>query len=148
MRNPYWNGKIALSDRPTNPGERNARIFEPIFDGSTTVLRQTGTKDIQAAMDALAPYCDIRYMLNQLKVGDTSVLSDKPALYGDFTGLPSNPADVINLVTGAQSAFGTLSPSDRAKYNNDWRLWFADAMQPKPEAVQVPDSAPAESVSA
>lgn len=135
MRNPYWNCSVALSSRPTNPGERNARIFEPFFDGTTTRLRQIGTKDVQSAMDALAPYCDIRYMLNQLKVGDTSVLSGKLPLYGDFTGLSDNPADVINIISGAESAFGKLSQDDRAMYNNDWRLWFVERLQSKPDSV-------------
>lgn len=131
MRNPYWKGEVALADRPTNPGQRLARVYEPIFNGATTVLRLTGTKDIQASMDAMAPYCDIRYMLNQLKVGDTSVLSAKPAMYGDFSGLPNNPADVINLVNGAESSFGQLPAETRAAFNNDWRLWFADKLRPR-----------------
>lgn len=143
MRNPYWNCKVDLSGEATNPGERFARIFEPYFDGSTTCLREIGKKDIQASMDALAPYSDISYMLSQLKVGDTSVLSSRDPLYGDFTGLPNNPAEVINLVSGAESSFGQLSQADRAKYNNDWRLWFADLIQPRDSSGAADVSVPA-----
>lgn len=132
MRNPYWNGEYSLTDKATNPGERLARIFEPFFDGSTTKLRQIGTRDIQQEMDALAPYCDINFMLSQLKRGDTSVLSSKQAFYGDFSGLSSNPADVINIVNGASDAFGLLSAEERARFNNDWRAWLTAQLSDRP----------------
>lgn len=132
MRNPYWNGVYSLTDKATCPGQRLARIFEPYFDGSTTQLRQVGTRDIQQEMDALAPYCDINYMLSQLKRGDTSVLASKQAFYGDFTGLSSNPADVINIVSSASDAFGQLSVEERARYNNDWRAWLTAQLSFRP----------------
>ena len=132
MRNPYWSNVVDLTGEATNPGERFARIFEPFFDGSTTRLREIGTRDIQQEMDALAPYCDINYMLSQLKRGDTSVLSSKQAFYGDFSGLSSNPADVINIVNGASDAFGLLSVEERARFNNDWRAWLTAQLSARP----------------
>lgn len=141
MRNPYWNGEFSLTDKATEPGNRLARIFEPFFDGSTTQLRQIGTRDIQQEMDALAPYCDINYMLSQLKRGDTSVLSSRQAFYGDFSGLSSNPADVINLVNGASAAFGLLSTEERATYNNDWRAWLTALLSAGPVSGNSGDAA-------
>lgn len=137
MRSPHYSppclNPLAFG---SNPGTPVVRIFEPCFDGRTTVLRQIGTKNIQQEMDALARYCDIDYMLNQLSHGDTSCLSSSQPMYGDFSGMPDNPADVLNLVNGAAAAFGRLSASDRALFNNDWRVWFASSMQAgKPVAV-------------
>ena len=114
---------------PSEVGTPLVKLYEPRFDGRTTRLVQVGTKDIQKEMDSLAKYCDINYMLTQLSNGDTSCLSRSQPLYGDFSQLPDNPADVLNLISGAQSAFGQLPASVRSSYNNDWRVWFAANLQ-------------------
>nr|CAI9751592.1 virion structural protein [Microvirus sp.] len=120
----------------TEPGKAVQPIYEPRFDGKTTHLVQVGTKDLQEDINAHEPYTDIAYMLNRLSHGDTSVLAKQPACYGDFTSLPSNPTDIINYVTNAQAQFDTLSAQDRAKYNNDWRVWadttWRTAANPRP----------------
>ena len=36
------------------------------------------------SIDSFAPYTDLNYMLHRLSVGDTSVLSGRQAIYGDF----------------------------------------------------------------
>lgn len=137
MRNPYWSESVDLIGEATNPGEEFARIFEPYFDGSTTSLREVGKRNVQEEMDAYAPYTDIAYMLNQLKVGDTSVLAHSQAYYGDFSDLSNNPADVINTVRSAEAAFGQLSAADRAAYGNDWRVWFTAQLQASSNPVPV-----------
>lgn len=144
MRSPHFSppclNPLAF---PSEVGTPLVKLYEPVFDGRTTVLRQSGTKNIQKEMDSLAKYCDINYMLTQLSNGDTSCLSRAQPLYGDFSELPNNPADVLNLVNGAQAAFGQLSASVRASFNNDWRVWFAANLQNcKPAA----DSSPSDSV--
>lgn len=130
MRNPLFSppclNPLAF---PSEAGTPLVKLYEPRFDGRTTQLVQVGTKNIQKEMDALAKYCDINYMLSQLSNGDKSCLSSAQPLYGDFSQLPDNPADVLNLVNGAQTAFGQLSASVRASYNNDWRVWFAANLQ-------------------
>ena len=141
MRSPHFSppclNPLAF---PSEVGTPLVKLYEPVFDGRTTVLRQSGTKNIQKEMDALAKYCDINYMLTQLSNGDTSCLSRSQPLFGDFSQLPNNPADVLNLVNGAQAAFGQLSSSARASYNNDWRVWFAASLQNcKPVANPSPD---------
>lgn len=142
MRNPYWSKSVDLTGEATYPGEVFARIFEPYFDGSTTSLREVGKRNVQEEMDAYAPYTDIAYMLNRLKVGDTSVLSSKQAYYGDFSDLSNNPADVINLVRSAEAAFGQLPAAERAAYGNDWRVWFTSQLQASSNPV--PESGPSD----
>lgn len=143
MRNPYWSKSIDLIGEATNPGDKFARIFEPYFDGSTTSLREVGIRNVQEEMDAYAPYTDIAYMLNQLKVGDSSVLSHSKPYYGDFSDLHNNPADVINTVRSAEAAFGQLSADDRSAYGNDWRVWFTAQLEAS--ANPVPVDGPADS---
>ena len=42
--------------------------------------------------------------------------------------MPTNPVDAINLVHSAEDAFGRLSVEDKAKYNNDYRVWLASVL--------------------
>lgn len=145
MRNPLFNGVTINTRMATNPGESLARIFEPFFNGETTVLKEVGKRNIQEFMDAQAPQCDIAYMLTRLKVGDTSVLSDSPPLFGDFSEFTHNPADVLNLTRNAELSFGSLPKEERAKYNNDWRVYFSSLLSGISSGDQpdIPDSIPA-----
>lgn len=130
MRNPLFSKPCLSPDAyPSEAGTPLVKIYEPVFDGCSTSLREVGTKNIQKEMDALAKYCDINYMLSQLSNGDTSCLTSSQPLYGDFSQLPNNPADVLNLINSAQSAFGQLPASERARYSNDWRVWFTANLQ-------------------
>lgn len=139
MRNP--NARVCdPGSFNTAPGSRIHVIHEPRFDGQTLRVVATGSEDIQDKIEAYAPYTDINYMLHRLQVGDNSVVTCRQALYGDFTGLPSDPIEAINLVHTAESRFGTMSVEDKAKYNNDYRVWLASVL--KGEATTSPVSVP------
>lgn len=109
----------------SNAGSRYHVLYEGRFNGRTMSLVEVGREEIQPKIESYAPYTDLVYMLSRLKVNDTSVLSSRPPLYGDFSELPANPIDAINLVHSAESAFGRLSLDEKQKYNNDYRVWLA-----------------------
>lgn len=146
-----------ISSIHTASGSPIHKILEPRFDGVNTCLVVTGEENIQDRMEAEAPSTDINYMLHRLSLGDTSVLSSKRPMYGDFTGLPSDPIEALNLVHQSEYAFAQLSADDKARYNNDWRRWFADllsgrdvsretlpSVEPKPSVDEIGDAADAE----
>lgn len=109
-------------------GERVHTLYDSRFDGSRVVLEVSGSFDLQDRINSYAPYTDIAFMLNRLKVGDDSVLSSRTPLYGDFSGMPDNPADAINLYHGAERAFAQLSAEEKLSFNNDFRVWLASLM--------------------
>lgn len=109
-------------------GSRIHTLYSSKFDGSSVVLEETGCFDLQEKINSFAPYTDIAYMLNRLKVGDSSVLTSRNPLYGDFTGFPDNPTDAINLYHGAEEAFAQLPPEEKLSYNNDFRVWLSSLM--------------------
>ena len=117
-----------ISSINTYAGSPIHQILEPRFDGTSTRLVSTGEENIQDRIEAEAPYTDINYMLHRLSLGDQSVLSSKQPMYGDFTGLPSDPIEALNLVHESEAAFGQLSVEEKLKYNNDWKKWFADIL--------------------
>lgn len=109
-------------------GERIHILYDSRFDGSRVVLEESGSFDLQERINSFAPYTDIAFMLNRLKVGDSSVLSSRPPLYGDFSGMPDNPTDAINLYHGAERAFAQLPADEKLAYNNDFRVWLSSLM--------------------
>lgn len=115
----------------TYSGSPIHKILEPRFDGNVTRLVVTGEENIQDRMEAEAPTTDINYMLHRLSLGDQSVLSSRRPMYGDFTGLPSDPIEALNLVHQSEFAFSQLPADDKLKYNNDWKQWFADLLSHK-----------------
>ena len=102
---------------------------------------ETGTEDIQQSIQAHAPFTDLRYMLSRLSVGDSSVLSSRQPLFGDFSGLFDNPIDAINAVSDARTRFDHLPPEDKKACNNDWRVWFASLLHDSPSSDQADSSA-------
>ena len=120
-----------ISSIHTYSGSPVHKILEPRFDGTVTRLVVTGEENIQDRMEAEAPMTDINYMLHRLSLGDQSVLSSRRPMYGDFTGLPSDPIEALNLVHQSEHAFSLLSAEDKRKYNNDWKQWFADLLSQK-----------------
>lgn len=112
----------------TNPGSRIHVHYAPTFDGSRVVLVASGQDDLQDTIESYGKYTDLHYMLHRLSLGDTNVLASRPPIYGDFSGLPSNPVDAINIVHSAERAFGELSKEERSAYNNDFRSWLASRL--------------------
>lgn len=140
-------------DVVTSPGSRTETLFTPKFNGSEIVLVKSGTVDVQDRIDSYAPYCDIRYMLTQLRLGDRSVLAPKQPLYGDFSGMPTHPVDAINFIQDVQSSFDRLPEETKLACNNDWRVYFTQLVLGKSDGssglssdVQDSDSSAAESV--
>lgn len=146
MRNP--NARVPdPSSFVSCPGSSVHIIYEGRFNGRTMSLVEVGREEIQPKIDAYAPYTDLVYMLSRLKVNDFSVMASRTPLYGDFSGLPSNPIDAINLVHSAESAFGQLSVDEKQKYNNDYRVWLASVLYDGQSAPAPTDQpVPADSV--
>lgn len=105
-------------------GSRIQLTYEPRFDGVRTSLVVSGKFDRQERIESFAPYCDIIYMLSRLSVGDSSVLSVRKPVYGDFSGLPDNPIDAINILRSAEDRFASLSAEDRLAHGNDYLRWL------------------------
>lgn len=114
----------------TSSGSSVETLYTPSFNGSEIVLSASGTVDVQDRINSYAPYTDIRYMLSQLKVGDTSVLSSRPPMYGDFHSMPSHPADALNFIYDAQRRFDSLPDEVKVSYNNDWRVYLTRLFTP------------------
>lgn len=113
-----------ITDVISSPGSRTEILYTPKFNGSEIVLFKSGTVDVQDRIDSYGPYCDLRYMLTQLKLGDSSVLSSRTPLFGDFSGFPAHPVDALNFISDVERSFNQLPDDVKASCNNDWRVYF------------------------
>lgn len=137
MRNP----NACVSDPNafvTDPGSPIRTIYEGRFNGRTFEVVETGQENIQERIEAFAPFTDLNYMLHRLSLGDMSVVSERQAMYGDFSGMPSNPVDAINLVHNAEDRFAELDPDERKACNNDWRVWLSQLLSGAPAPAAEP----------
>lgn len=127
MRNP--NARVSDPNAwYSNPGSRIHLIYGSRFNGARLTVEVVGQEDLQDRINAYAPYCDLYYMLQRLSVGDRSVLSRSQPMYGDFSGLPDNPVDAINLYHDAERTFAQLDTEAKQQYNNDFRVWLSQIM--------------------
>ncbi len=73
---------------------------------------------------------DLSFMIKRLKLGDSSVLTKKQPLYGDFTQLPSTGTELVNTLLRAEYEFNQLPVEERQKHGFDYRSWLASVFQP------------------
>lgn len=127
MRNPNYRVSV-IREYITPCGNPIHNILERCFDGERTYLKVVGKENIQEIISSYAPYCDLEYMLHRLSIGDYSCINRKPALFGDFSGMPDNLTDAVNIARSVESRFATLDKDTRAKYGNDWRKWIVSSL--------------------
>lgn len=64
--------------------------------------------------------CDIHYILKRFANGEMDVLSKVQGAFGDFTNLPKNFAEVMNLTIDAQNHFDSLPVEVKQKFDNNF----------------------------
>ena len=97
-----------------------------ILSNGNILLKESGKEDIQAKIDSYREQTDMAYILRQLMLGDTSVLRDG-AMYGDFTVMPNNMLDAMQLMLDGERAFYELDLETRQKFDNNFRQWMISA---------------------
>lgn len=127
MRNP----NACVSDPNkfvTNPGDKYHILYSPVVNSDGTInLIESGKDDIQEMIDSYREQTDMSYILQAMANGDTSVLSHKQPMYGDFTDMPKTYAQALQMVIDAETQFNKLPLDIRNKFDNDYKQWFAQA---------------------
>lgn len=131
MRNK--NAKVPdVSKIFTNPGSPIHILYAPkILDDGTITLVENGTENIQSFIDSFVEQTDIAFIIKQLQLGNTDVLSKKQPMYGDFTEMPKTQAELLQIRIDAERAFYDLPLDVRQKFNNSFNEWFASNGKPE-----------------
>lgn len=97
----------------------------------TVSLHESGREDIQASINSHLAETDMAVIISKLQFGDTSVLTSKKPMYGDFTNFPKTFAEAFDLVSRSEKAFEALSPDVKQQFDNDVAKWFSTIGSPE-----------------
>lgn len=103
----------------TESGERIKKLYGLSYDDKgVQQLIEKGKVDLYNEIQSHADSCDINILLTRFCNGDVKALNKAECMYGDFTNLPSNYAEMLNVMSNAQDFFNTLTNDVKAKFNN------------------------------
>lgn len=142
----------------SNPGSRMHKLYGAAYDEQGRIyLEEKGEESIYDHIQSFADSVDIHVILKRFANGEVDVLSKVQGFYGDFTGLPTNYAQLLNTVNDGQQLFESLPVETRALFGHSFnefmtclcdgtlmeRLGHPSSAEPTPSPAE-PDPSPAE----
>lgn len=78
------------------------------------------SKDKKLTQQSAKDECDINVIIDRIKRGaDVPTTNPNPPRYGDFTSIPTDLRDCLNIVREADSIFMSLDAKIRRRFDND-----------------------------
>lgn len=131
MRNP----NAAVSDPNSfvsHSGDQFHVNYSPrVLESGELKLVESGKDDIKQMINSFRDSTDMSFILQRLAVGDSSVLSQRPGMFGDFTQMPTTYAEALQLVIDGRREFDALPLDVKNSFNNDFRQFLASAGTPE-----------------
>lgn len=87
-------------------------------------LIESGYEDIHELINSFRESTDMAFILNQLRLGNTSYLNPADPMFGDFTEMPTSLADAQQRLIDAEYAFERLSPEIKQKFDNNFNVFI------------------------
>lgn len=114
------------------------KLFRGEYDSNGVLhLVENGEQDWYGMIQAGAESVDLNRIIDlYTRTGDTSVFMQRKGQYLDVTEFPKSYADILNVISRAQSHFEELPLSEREKYNHDFAQYFAALDKQMQAAVQ------------
>lgn len=107
-------------------GSRIKKLYAPRFDENGVMdLVEKGEENLYEYIQSHKDSVDINTLLRRYAQGDPDALSRVQAAYGDFTGLPSTYADLLNAVNDGKQFFESLPVDVRAQFNHSFSEFMA-----------------------
>lgn len=108
-------------------GSRKKQEFQPVYDrAGVWHLEPTKQSNLYLDIQSYADSCDINVLMARYRNGETDVLQQIQGVYGDFSNIPTNYAELMNAKVQAESLFSGLSADVREKYNNSVEQFMAE----------------------
>lgn len=116
----------------TASGERIKKLYGLAYDDDgVQQLVEKGKVDLYNEIQSHADSVDINVLLTRFCNGDVKALNKAETMFGDFTNLPTNYAEMLNVLNNADSFFNTLSNDVKAKFNNSSSQFIASLGSPE-----------------
>lgn len=133
-----------------NIGDKVHILYSSKYDDDgNLVLYEVGRENIPEFINSHAESCDINVIVERFREGDTSALSRRQLMFGDFTQSPKTLADALNTVIAAERTFDSLDSETKKKFGNNFAQWIATMDQVKAaeemsEVAAKPEEVPSE----
>lgn len=110
----------------TESGDPVHILYSPEYDKEGHMeLVETGRENIYDYIQSHKDSTDINLILQRFAKGDSSALSRRQGMFGDFTQLPKNYADMLNQLNRAEGYFNSLPVEERARFNHSFPEFVA-----------------------
>jgi hypothetical protein len=121
--------RTQFDERPryhSNVGSRIKKLYAPRFDDAGQMeLVEKGEENLYDYIQSHADSVNINTLLRRFQGGETDVLSRVQGAYGDFTGLPTSYADLLNAVNDGHQYFDSLPVEVRARFHHNFAEFMA-----------------------
>lgn len=112
----------------TNHGSPEKITYKlKVLPDGTTKLVEAGKENIQEYIQSFADSTDINNIMTRLANGDVSVLNKSVPQFGDFTGMPSNLAEFMQLEIDCKNLFDSLPIETKKQFDMDKNKFLAQA---------------------
>lgn len=110
-------------------GSKTRPNYKPKFDENGHYeLVEDGVFHSYEDIQAWLPSTDMSSIIDRyLKTGDTSLLQQRAAFYADVTSLPSNYAELHNMLQHADDVFMSLPVEIREEFGHNPAGFYADS---------------------
>lgn len=111
----------------TCSGEEFEIQYEPLVERDGTItLAENGKINIKEYINSFRDSTDMAFIMKQIALGDTSVLSANVPMYGDFRNVPRDPAEVLQYRINAERYFYSLPADIRNKFDNSVTVFLRE----------------------
>lgn len=112
----------------TCPGSPLHAIYKPVVGKDGTIeLEVSGYENTDEKIASFEESCDIHTLIKRFNEGDLTALNKRQGMYGDFTNMPKNMAEMLQLQIDARIAFDSLDVETKKKFDNDLNKFLATA---------------------
>lgn len=124
-----YNAYKLNKDMFSESGEKTRPNYKPKYDENGHYeLVEDGVFHSYEDIQAWLPSTDMSTIIDRyLKTGDTSLLQQRAAFYADVTSLPSNYAELHNMLQHADDVFMSLPVEIREEFGHNPAGFYADA---------------------
>lgn len=112
----------------TCPGSPLHAIYKPVVGKDGIIeLEISGYENTDEKIASYEESCDIHTLIKRFNEGDLTALNKRQGMYGDFTNMPKNMAEMLQLQIDAKLAFNSLDVETKKKFDNDVNKFLATA---------------------
>lgn len=112
-------------------GEKDRPNYKPRYnEGGAYELVEDGVFHSYDDIQAWLPTCDMGTIIERyIRTGDTELLNRRAAFYADTTSLPTNYAELHNMLQHADEVFLSLPVEVREEFGHNPAGFYADGIK-------------------